>query len=509
MSDFDNFFREKLEEEQSFPRRNRSWKSVSKRLDAFDAGGHIGHSVLRYWQVAAVAASLTVGVLVWKVVELGQDKKELQQELSEVRSRPSEVAENSPKSEVVSPKSGEERIDPIVSGRQPEVNKENQQVLSRKPEVDPAKPAVAVTKRETNRRESKADTTKSDMAAQAPDTVHPAIQPEQANSGISAAPENKQKPPLAPLPDAPNPSENTSANGTLKNDTVAVITQMPVSDSARQTPVLTPEMKDMAVDAIHPPIPDSISVNKENPGKTENILEEQPEKPVVASKPEDQPRPVRTYDRVRAGAQIIGGFAIPGEKGVSMLQGQGITAAWRFWKDFSLTGSADWLRFDLKTSKFVPRFHPHHPHPYPGPHGPGGPGGPGPQEELVQVEGTQRQRQLSLGLRYAVPLRFWVRPTLQVAHTWVNIAPQLLRFKFEEQHQGGPVGPGGNHDPRYFVEKTGAQRLDRVWRLGVGLERETNRWAFSIGADYVKDFSASDAMFNSVLLKAGLQYKIL
>lgn len=130
-------------------------------------------------------------------------------------------------------------------------------------------------------------------------------------------------------------------------------------------------------------------------------------------------------------------------------------------------------------------------------------------EELVQVEGTQRQRQLSLGLRYALPVRFWVRPTLQVAHTWVNIAPQLLSFKFEEQHPGGPGGPGGNHGPRYFVEKTDAQNLANVWRAGIGLERETSRWNFSIGADYVKDFASSDAMFNAVVVKAGLQYKIL
>jgi hypothetical protein len=39
MRDFDDFFSQKLNEESSFPHRAKMWKQVSKRMDAFDAGG--------------------------------------------------------------------------------------------------------------------------------------------------------------------------------------------------------------------------------------------------------------------------------------------------------------------------------------------------------------------------------------------------------------------------------------------------------------------------------------
>ncbi|HOY07719.1 MAG TPA: hypothetical protein PLO67_20055, partial [Saprospiraceae bacterium] len=86
MSDFDDLFREKLDEEQSFPQRSKNWKMVSKRLDAFDAGGLGHHSYLKYWKIATIAAAVTVGVLAWKLVAVQQENTRLQQQVELVKS---------------------------------------------------------------------------------------------------------------------------------------------------------------------------------------------------------------------------------------------------------------------------------------------------------------------------------------------------------------------------------------------------------------------------------------
>jgi hypothetical protein len=72
MSDFDKFFKEKLDEESQFPRRNKNWKVLSKRLDAFSAGlqqqGTVARSYLRYWQAAAAFAVAAASLFAWNAV---------------------------------------------------------------------------------------------------------------------------------------------------------------------------------------------------------------------------------------------------------------------------------------------------------------------------------------------------------------------------------------------------------------------------------------------------------
>ena len=271
-------------------------------------------------------------------------------------------------------------------------------------------------------------------------------------------------------------------------------TPAPVDTSSSTKPPATDIARGDTIRAI---VNDSMAIQKETvrPAVALQPDTSNAEKTMAALEP---PKAPRDYSRLRAGAQIFRGFATPGEDGVSMLQGQGISAAWRFWNQFSLTTDANWLRFDINTTKFVPRFHPHHPGP--GPHT-----GPGQDDQLVKVESTQRQRLLSLGLQYTVPVHFAVRPSVRLSHTWVHIDPQLITYTYEEQ----PHGP--MHDPeiRYQAEKAAAQDLNKIWRAGIGLQYDTHRWIFGVSADYMRDFASSDAMFNSVFVQAGLQYKIL
>ncbi|HPI07417.1 MAG TPA: hypothetical protein PLM41_13600 [Saprospiraceae bacterium] len=525
MSDFDDLFREKLDEEQSFPQRSKNWKMVSKRLDAFDAGGLGHHSYLKYWKIATIAAAVTVGVLAWKLVAVQQENTRLQQQVELVKSEVdsakyeagSAKSENSAKSEVDSAKSGDSaksensaksEVDSAKSGNSAKYEvgstKSGNTVKSERTE---STSTVVTTREKSAPKPAAYQPSEQKVAGSNKQTVPARLEDNQVRPGVKDIPAPAVTPKIEKVVTAQPPvvqpeTPTRQDSGAEPKDSAATVAGI-APEQEQTANAQTPEKQEVKENIpASPAAADSAAVK--NPVVA-------PEKPVAAvaqsdtaalsQKPAEMIKKQRTYSNVRAGAHILGALAVPAEDGVSMLQGQGITAAWRFWKGFSLTAAADWMRFDVSTTKFIQRFHPHHNGP--DQHG----GGPGHEDMLVKVESTQRQRQLSLGLQYNLPLRFWVRPTVEVAHSWVRIDPYLITYKFEEE----PHGPGGPmHEPeiRYQVEKTVLQRPDKVWRVGIGLQRETPRWIFNVGADYMKDFAASDAMFNAVTVKAGLQYKI-
>lgn len=519
MSDFDNLFREKLDEEQTFPRRNKNWKMVSKRLDAFDAGGITHHSYLKYWKIAALAAAVTAGVLAWKVVKLKQENRRLEEivqtsslpaapehlplkpEASNTESTaltlPSESTPSAPKTVNAEKEPQQEDLSPDTRTR----NITNEQISATPGTKKPA-PTSGQYKNENRVAQKQYQRRTSTPAS--PEARAQNKSPEIAQQNTTTPAKGQDSTPVQEKTKQQNTENRTTApenNGqAITSGTDKPLTSQPAvpvlptaidSTATAQTP-----LKATVVDTAQTTIKDTVALQKEAllppvAAQTDTLQAAK----TLALEP---PKAPKTYSRLQAGAQIFRGFPMPGEEGVSVLQGQGISAAWRVWNQFSLTTDANWLRFDINTTKFVPRFHPHHPGP--GPHG-----GPGQDDQLVKVESTQRQRLLSLGLQYTVPLHFPVRPSVHIAHTWVHIDPQLITYTYEEQ----PHGP--MHDPeiRYQAEKALAQDLNRIWRAGIGLQYDTHRWIFGIGADYMRDFASSDAMFNSVMVQAGLQYKIL
>lgn len=205
-------------------------------------------------------------------------------------------------------------------------------------------------------------------------------------------------------------------------------------------------------------------------------------------------RPSRPASHFLAGINGIIGITQPREKGVSMLKGQGISVEYALGKHLWLSASADWLQFDVSTDRYLTKIHHHHHDPNDPP-----PGGQTPPK-LIKVESTQRQQQYGLGLRYVLPVRFWLQPSVRAAYTWVRVSPELISFQFEK--------PFPNNNPEYKSKKTDAEYLDNVWRFGAGLEHETPRWVFGIWADFSKNFAGSDSGFDALLFRTGIQYRI-
>jgi hypothetical protein len=446
MSDFDKFFAEKLDEEGQFPRREKNWRTLSKRLEAFDTGlqqqtGNI-HRYLRYWQAVAACTIFATGFLTWKVSSVQNENAALRKEAAEWQEKYKAVLSQASTLETApglsdsmkndSPAPAAQSVESFDTAIKTRGNKEEIGEIMRKTEK---KHRVQSKKANIGRSVTK------EVVRNNSDALNPvAFEETPPSSGqINAADSLIFK----------NTMDNLSALQMLPADSLHAI-------------VVTLLSK---VDLDRPSPPDA---------RAETI------------------KPVTEPSRFRAGIQVMTGFPVPKEKGVSLLLGNGISVEYNLWRDFWLTGSADWLRYDVSTEKYVPKFHSHH-------HNPPPPNNPQ-QEVLVKVESTQRQQQYALGLRYALPVRSWVRPAVRVAYALTRVSPELITFKFEDN---GPGGPGG---PKYKVQKSESQILDNIWRFGAGLEHETPRWVFSLWADYSKNFAAADLTFDALMLKAGIQY---
>lgn len=435
MSEFDNFFADKLGEEGQFPRREKNWRSLSKRLDAFDTGlvENTGRAyrMLRYWQAAAACFILATGGLAWKVVDTCHDNQALR----------------------------------IALGKEQELTRDqNQEIAVLK---------NAAIQSESHARQAEAESTVLRDALsrqQLPGNLN-----RYQNSTVIA---NAPLPPIIPTETTTSQALTVPADSTVSEKNATVLADLP--------PVYADSIQLAAGFMTRGAIGTDSSQMASKPS--------QPDSATLASTPKII-EPARNPSRFKAGIHLLSGIPLPNEKGVSMLSGQGLSAWFRIWRDLSLFATADWLRFDISTEKYIPKFHSHNPH-----QPPNG----SPQEKLAKVESTQRQQQFGLGLQYNLPLRTWLRPAVRVAYTMLRVSPELITFKFEDQDPGGP---GGAHPPKYTVQRTESKLIQNIWRFGAGLEHDTRDWTFGLWADYSNNFSAPDLTFDAITFRAGLQYK--
>lgn len=458
MSDFDKFFADKLDEEGQSPRREKNWRTLSRRLDAFDTGLHqkVGntHRYLRYWQAVAACAIITAGWLTWKVTDVQNEKQELQRGLISLeeknRANEQEIA-------LLNASAGIKNLAATgLPGSLDNNNKLN-------PEVPPA---IELNKHR-----------------KLPSTDHPGNQHNaEAASDLNTAQSIAAYDTNSVSPTSPGQTPALN-NLTIHSDSlVTAVAEAGISPDSMLLPI------DTTLRAIAEVRSDS---SRQTPS-----LSKQDTVALAASPKIIEPAP--NPSRFKAGIQVLAGVSLPKEKGVSMLLGQGITAEYNLWRSFWLTASVDWLHFDISTEKYIPKFHSHH-------HKPPQPGG-SPQEKLVKVESTQRQQHFGLGLHYSLPVRTWIRPAVRLTYSMIRTSPETITFKFEQKPwPGGP--PGGPPKPKYTVRKTESQLIENVWRLGAGLEHDTPIWTFGLWADYSKNFAASDLTFDALTLRAGIQYK--
>ncbi|MFM7155884.1 MAG: hypothetical protein ACKOZV_17330 [Bacteroidota bacterium] len=215
-----------------------------------------------------------------------------------------------------------------------------------------------------------------------------------------------------------------------------------------------------------------------------------------------QPVPGRATYRYRIGLSAVAGKVMPEVTGISMIRGQGVTAEYKLWRNYWVGATAEWLTYDLNAPS------------YPGTlKQPEGDTIPGPiwgwgwswhHYRLIGVESTQQTRQYSLGVRYEIPTRWLLKPSVRLSYSWIRAEPSTVTYTyFKRNHY-----PYSDPTEYFAVVKTNPGVLGEQWRLGFGLERDMPRWSFGLMAEYSRKSQIASTGLGAIFLKGGISYKL-
>ncbi|GEM_PF-1946201 len=470
MSDFDKFFAERLHEEVDFPLREKNWKALSQRLDTVGVGTvATAVTALKYWKAAVLGLALISGVLVWKALDLREENAKLREQIEQQ----SLMLEKPPVAIADQPKENTPRINSTATNS-------------------------GTTEANVN--------TQGAHIGRASHGYQPASEKAGQSHARNAQPKQKQ---LAPTDQLPGNSGGT------RNE--SVVHQAAESGSAHQQPA-SPLSESVVSQTNEPRL--SIPMENEPSAETEIptvIVMLQPLPPTLPSSlplPEhklDQPiqpvlplmtKPFREKaGRFRAGVQGLAAVPSPQPGSISPLTGVGAAVEYAPLRNIWVSVSADWLSYDVQGKDYLPPQFFHEPQPK-DPFG----GGPSPhQHPLLEVAGHQRMQLLNLGIRYVLPLRCRLRPSVQVAHTWARLSPEVYSFVFEDDKPGGPNPQ--SKPPIYLSKPVSAQTISNIWRMGIAVEHETDNWVFRAGVDWVENSTASKPVFDAALVQGSVLYK--
>lgn len=463
MSDFDKYFADRLDEEDQFPNRDKNWKSLSKRLDAFDTGLSGRSSRMRYWQAAAAVSVIAVSVLFGKVYQMHRENAGLREQIANLKKGKSPNDPGTPA-----------EIGPFQKNESPDTT-----VISNS---TAAEYELNPTLRQ-----------KSETHANGEMTLSPGKQ----NTQPGYSPYNTNK--------LPETTQNRTSNRLRQSGRTTELSDEKTSDNS---PVVDNDTKHTAQTQSTPAHTETdVSVAETRPGQiltdlallptrisaiNPTLISALPIKEIAVSTPII--KPIRhNFSKYRIGVQALAGFAIPQKKGISPLNGAGVSAEYTVIKNLRLSASADWLRHEVNCDTFVNRHH-----------FPEAPFKPKPDHKLSQIEASQRSQYYSLGVTYTLPVHFPVKPAIRIAHSWAHWTPAIYNFRFDKK---GPTGPSGPPKFEYEPKKSEPEWTTNNWRVGAGLEFETPRWIAGVWADYSKSLATQDPTFDAVFIRAGVEYK--
>jgi hypothetical protein len=212
--------------------------------------------------------------------------------------------------------------------------------------------------------------------------------------------------------------------------------------------------------------------------------------------------PGRMTYRYRLGISAVAGKVMPGVEGVSLVRGQGVTAEYKLWRNYWMGASAEWLTYDLNAPA------------YPGTlKQPEGDTIPGPvwgwgwswhHYKLIRVESTQQTRHYSLGIRYEIPTRWLLKPSVRLSYSWIRAAPSTVTYTYLKRNHY----PYSDPTEYYAVVKTNPGLLGEQFRLGFGLERDMPRWSFGLMAEYSRKSQIASTGMGVLFLRGGISYKL-
>ncbi len=428
MNQFDDVFKKKLNEEQSFDGRKQSWFKVNKNLHAYELGSGVSQTALTLWKVLGLVAMLSVIALVWDRQHIIQENKLLKSVNRQLETTPKlrESASFEP------PTTQQLPLDYASYSQQQVKKKEAENQLLRG-----GRYAYQTALSAQSRMYSVVDS----------NTVS-AVLPH----SIKAAQESKEP----------------------------VLSSVQVLATAHDSALVLMELPLLHLDSVVTSVVDKLDAT------TLTTIDLAPV-PVV--------KPVRPVDKPwRVGVRAIVGFALPKERGVSAIFGQGMGVSYRVIKNLSLIAAVDFLKFDLNTDSIPRHFADVAPPPPLGPNYP----------PLKNIASNRVLNQYSLGLSYTLPLARQWSTSINLSHNWSYLPSRLVSYRFQKNPPHG--GPSHQED-EYLTLPTPKHWVSNIWKMGIGLHFETPAWAFGVLGDYSKSIKQNKPTLEAVYGRVEAMYK--
>ena len=500
MSDFDNKFRDLMNEEESFPRRDENWQRLVGQLETPKPLPKPAKLWASKTALSLAAAGVLVASLVWYLIKSNTENtalkariEHLETEVQAVKTRDlpnangsttvvhdtvfrtsiviqnknqktAKSAENTLKSndiQATKPNTGSKSnsTDPSVSGQSEAVlkTKATEKVISKN---DIKNESTILNKINGNKNETSenAPNQKDDVIAQ---TQSDKITPNNAENRSSQTNIKSREKLL-------NNVENRSENKTLNSESQ-------VENKAQQTDLATSKLTDLKVLDAKKTVLLSIEKDKFEPLSINDFPIIQRTMPTISS---------GWLSGLALGVNSFTTFS-PQDKRSGSLVGAGVTAEMDVLARFRVVASADWGTLDYDSGGHEPRRK-----------GPKPPKEPKPNEEIRRVEGHQDQQQFGLSVKYLFPTKGWLQPMVSLGYAYRRFSEQTARFSYVNTMTNTETLQTAVQAPQYF---------NNLWQVGVGAEKKWRHFGVAVSLDYQKDLSLGD--FDNFILRGGLRYR--
>lgn len=525
MSDFDKILRDKLSEEDDFPRMDQNWQKLSARMTPVSAPMPTLRPQLVAWKWAMAATGL---LLITSNIWWWFHQKESintvvstppAQQLPDANTSSTtiyktdtvykivyrDVDSNKATKGDVFEKAGKD--DKKIAGKNtpsvfesPSVKKPIEQLVA-KPNLDKKQPnsdihfeknkPIAHDKnidKKANNDLKKEDKPVIQDNKGLKNETQPVVSNDKKDDkeSVVSSEKNKEEPLSTPVKEG----EKSKITEGVKETPKEVVADNTAIDTANKSPINLTKQDTASKIAVTetPKVDTATSVS---PDKKEN----KGENPVVNTPNENKQdmdmtpiiKPFKWKPEFSIGANALA--ALPIEKDFSGMKGGGISLGMKISDHLrvDIAGSTGDLRYKIKEHK--PRLHiPKDPR--------NRPGGPVPTDvELREIEGHQKRKQAALVLTYLFNSKGWLTPKLELGYAIQRIANQTAKFEFRDLRTGNEL---------YSVEKLEPQTFKNLWHVGAGFEKSFGNFTADITATYQKDFS--DKSVDMLVLRGGLRY---
>jgi hypothetical protein len=567
MSDFDNIINDRLNEDEGmehFPRREANWAKMANRLAQFEAENPLPNQVVApttgvslawrrfVWLSAAATLVGIASLLIWQFREVDKIKQEnvqLRHEVDRLKQPDSQSAlpPFDATAVVKNEMSFKPNSNPIEAQTQPSDRPASISQMTHTPIKTPAPSGgvLSATREPYGQKDPlsqavsvdnlKKKTTKPvDNQLLVPfaqkqigneinfdKTGKEANSPLEASKSKSAMGSKKEQIAQTESKDlVPKPEPLVKPNEPLaeqKTETQWTTADKP-SDKKTESAVVvatTEEVKtesqaDVAVNSPQntgsKPLEGEEGKTETTAGKTEAAAAQNTEAAKTPIIPTDKGKSLKWKNLgVSIGVNGVSNHFLPRLRGVENSRGFGLAAQMNLTKQFSLTVNADFL-----TTEFELRNTPNAGHL---PRGAGRPKDwrdtsrrpPRPNFDLNKAQCENQSRFVSVGLRYTLPIKTMIQPSIFIGHTWRKTEEFDIRFQFKD-----PI----SDEIATTVEVVPTERIANIWQLGLAFEKSLKRFTFGLSAEYQKDFSGvtlpngQNIVADAAILRGGIKYRI-